>query len=354
MLDGPDGMLDDGPEGMPDDTGTPSGMVVSVMLLTSLFYYAPAMGRWPMAQCVQDPYRRACCGCRPDGGAKQMLKGDEMASLQLFNRIVLGAVVALMGCGGTAEEPEPLGEAPELKPQGGFSGSTGANGASPTAYHANVAALLNAFSVAAAAPGNPSAVNPAIEATGLLATTDGQEVFEYAARCALPAGTLLASGGRTYSGGGILGTTAAWLTGGLTTSQKEDALTCMIAHLNPFGVHVPIFLSGPSVAGTDSSDTQGFTVQEAVWQATIPGPGQAPVYYAWPRANLQNACGLGTDLSWITRICGSPLNTCGVQVRYDFGAACTGSNGKFSCNGRPAIQTTLAEGTLCSLFSALL
>jgi hypothetical protein len=123
----------------------------------------------------------------------------------------------------------------------------------------------------------------------------------------------------------------------------------MIAHLNPFGATVPIFLSGPSVAGTESSDAGGFSVTEAIWQAKIPGPGQAPIYYAWPRVNLLNTCGLLTTLSWITRICGSALNTCGVRVRYDSATACTGSDGSFSCNGSPAIQTTLEDSALCSL-----
>ena len=123
----------------------------------------------------------------------------------------------------------------------------------------------------------------------------------------------------------------------------------MIAHLNPFGATVPIFLSGPSVAGTESSDAGGFSVKEAIWQAKIPGPGQAPIYYAWPRGNLLNTCGLLTTVTWITRLCGSAVNTCGVQVRYDCSTACTGSEGSFSCNGRPAIQTTLEDSALCSL-----
>jgi len=272
-----------------------------------------------------------------------------MALVKMLNGIVLGAAV-LVGCGGTVDDPKLLDEAPDLQAQGGpNTGTSGSNGLSPTAYHANVAALLDAFSVAAADPGNPSAVNPAIEATGLLDTTDGQDVFAYAAKCALPAGAFIESAARTYSGGGILGTTASWLTAGLTTSQKEDALTCLLAHLNPFGAHVPIFLSGPNVAGAESADPLGFTVDEALWQAKIPSPGGAPVYYAWPRMNLLDACGLFGDGSWITRLCGSPVNTCGVQVRYDFIFACTGSDGRYSCNGSPTIQTTLEEGALCPL-----
>jgi len=277
-----------------------------------------------------------------------------MLSFRLLRGIVLGALVVLAGCGGTAESAGGSVEAPGLELQGGPSGSVGMNGESPAAYHANIQALLAAFAVAAVDPSGASAVNPAIEATGLLDTAGGREVFTYAARCALPTGTQLQSGADVYMGGGILDTTASWLTGGLTTSQKEDALTCMIAHLNPFGTHVPIFLSGPSVRGTESSNDYGFTVEEAIWQAKIPGPGLAPVYYAWPRGNLLNVCGLLTDISWITRICGSPLNTCGVQVRYDRSTACAGSNGRFSCNGKPAIQTTLEESALCSLHIDLL
>ena len=271
-------------------------------------------------------------------------------SFQFCKGSVAGVFFLLAGCGGTAEMPGDFETAPDVKPQGGSTkGTCGYNGLRPAAYHANITALLSAFDVAAADPNDASAVNPAIEATGLLATSGGREVFEYAARCALPTEAEIESGTRGYSGGGILTTTAPWVTGGLTTAQKEDALTCMIAHLNPFGATVPIFLSGPSVAGTESSDVGQFGVEEAIWQARIPGPGQAPIYHAWPRVNLLNTCGLLTTLSWITRICGSALNTCGVRIRYDRSTACTGSDGSFSCNGRPATQTSLEESALCGL-----
>ncbi len=271
-------------------------------------------------------------------------------AFQLLKGIVAGVFFMVAGCGGTAEVPEDFEAAPHLGPQGGSTkGTGGLNGLSPVAYHANTAALLSAFGVAAADPNDASAVNPAIEATGLLDTLGGQQVFKYAVRCALRAETEIESGALVYSGGGILTTTDSWATRGLTTAQKEDALTCMIAHLNPFGATVPIFLSGPSVAGTESADAGGFNVKEAVWQAKIPGPGQAPIYYAWPRGNLLNVCGLLTTITWITRICGSAVNTCGVQVRYDSSTVCTGSDGSFSCNGRPAIQTTLKDSALCSL-----
>ncbi|MDI1450969.1 hypothetical protein [Polyangium sp. 6x1] len=261
----------------------------------------------------------------------------------------------LAGCVGAAEAPEDLAEAPELAPQGGPStGMGGMNGLTPAAYHANVTALLASLSVAAANPLNPSAVNPAIEATGLLATADGRDVFEYVTRCALPAGKQLTSGGRVYTGGGILATTGSWVTGGLTTAQKEDALTCMVTHLNTAGAHVPIFLSGPSIAGTQSPAAGDFTIEEAVWQVDLQGPGETPVYYAWPRADLLNTCGLLTSVSWISRICGTALNTCGVQIRYDRATACTGADGLFTCNGAPAIQTTLEESGLCILHLNLL
>ncbi|MRG95424.1 hypothetical protein [Polyangium spumosum] len=261
----------------------------------------------------------------------------------------MGALFLVAGCV-SAEAPVSVEEAADLAPLGGPStGMGGYNGLSPLAYHANVNRLLAALGVAAADPNDPSAVSPALVATGLLDTTAGRDVFSYAARCALPAGTQLASGGRVYTGGGILTTTGAWATAGLSTSQKEDALTCMVTHLNPFSASVPIFLSGPSVAGTQSSEPQGFEVEEAIWQVRLEGPNQTPAYYAWPRVNLLDTCGLLTTVSWITRICGSPLNTCGVQVRYDRGSACAGSDGVFSCNGAPAIQTTLEESDLCIL-----
>jgi len=268
--------------------------------------------------------------------------------------LVLGAGLVAMGCDVAAENAEISTESPALAPQGGPAGSGGINGASPAAYHANVEALLVALAAPAADPSDAFSVNPAIEATGLLATSGGREVFRYATRCALPAGTHLESGNEVYQGAGILTTTSGWLTAGLATAGQEDVLTCLVAHLNPLGAQVPIFLSGPSVARTEDGEDLGFSVEEALWQAQIPGPGRAPVYYAWPRVNLLSSCGLFTQLSWITRICGSLLNTCGVTVRFDMASACVGSEGNFTCNGRPAIQTTLEPAGLCDLHLLLL
>jgi hypothetical protein len=272
-----------------------------------------------------------------------------MKSIPSFLGTVVGAFCTVVGCGSMGEEPAVLHGKPQLEDQGGPSGTVGTNGASPAAFHAHMPALLTAFSVAAADLINPSAVNPGIEATGILVTAQGRNIFGYAARCVLPAGTQLTSGGHVYAGGGILSTTASWLTGGLTTAQKEEALTCMVAHLNPSGMNVPIFLSGPSIAGIESSEDNGFGLEEAIWQAVLP-PGQPPIFYAWPRVGLIDMCDLPTDPSWTTRVCGLTANTCGVQIRYDRDLVCTGSNGRFTCNGKPAIQTTLQEGDLCSLF----
>ncbi|MDI3284281.1 hypothetical protein [Polyangium sp. 15x6] len=264
--------------------------------------------------------------------------------------LALGAFLFSIGCGEAAPGAFELAESPAFELQGGGpAGSGGINGASPLAYHANVMELLAALAVPAADPSDPSAVNPAIEATGLLDTSGGRQVFRYATRCALPAGTNLASGNKTYEGEGILRTTSTWLTTGLATSAQEDVLTCIVAHLNPLGFPVPIFLSGPSVAGTENAGDLGFTVTEALWQVRIPGPGQAPVYHAWPRVDLLSTCGLCTQLSWITRLCGTLLNTCGVSIRYDMASACTGKDGRFTCNGKPAIQTTLEAAALCDL-----
>jgi hypothetical protein len=274
----------------------------------------------------------------------------DMQSRHLFKGALLVGFVTFTGCGDSALNPLEQMDSPGLSFQGGMTGSGGINGASPAAYHANVFRLLAALSVAAAHP-NERDINSAVISTGLLDTADGREVFEYATRCALPTGTELEYAGNVYSGGGILATTASWISGGLSIAQKEDVLTCMIAHLNAFDVHVPIFLSGPSINSNESADTSGFSVEEAIWQAKIPGPGQAPIYYAWPRANLLNLCQVLSTTTWIQRICGTPVNTCGVQVRLDQAFVCSGGNGRYTCNGKPAIETTLKDGDLCTLLT---
>lgn len=272
-----------------------------------------------------------------------------MQGTKWFTTACLIGIGALTGCADMAVEPVELDDSPGLASQGWMNGTGGINGLNPSAYHANVFKLLSALSVPAADPNDALAVNPAVISTGLLDTSNGREVFQYAARCALPAETDLEYAGNVYAGGGILSTTGSWVTGGLTTSKQEDVLTCMVAHLNAFGAQVPIFLSGPSVTSSESGDSGAFFVEEAIWQAKIPGPGQAPIYQAWPRTNLLDVCGLLSVTTWIQRVCGTLINTCGVQVRYDQAFVCSGGNGSYTCNGKPAIETTLQEGGLCTL-----
>ncbi len=277
-----------------------------------------------------------------------------MKSSSLVNILALGLGLVSAGCLGAPDDIDQNLEVPGLSAQDGPDGSSGTNGADPDAFHSNVLTLIDAMGLAAA-DASGTEVNPTIEGMGLLDTAGGREVFSYAVRCALPTTTSLHSNatGESYAGGGLLNTTSGWMSAGLSTAQQEDVLACMIAHLNPFDLHVPIFLSGPSVTISGNANDLGFLLGEAVWQVEINAQG-APTYTIWPLSDLQNVCGSVTDESMITLVCGTPTNDCGVVIRHDFDTACTGTNGSFSCDGKPALQTSLHDSDVsgrhdCSL-----
>jgi hypothetical protein len=268
-----------------------------------------------------------------------------MTTFKSLSALALGiGLLATTGCIGTDDDFDGTIAFSDLETLGGGSpdGSGGTNGAQVAAYHVNVPLLLLAMSVEAEDPYNGDQVNPALENTGLLNTAGGRQMFGYAVRCAFPRGKALkSSAGDEYKGEEILRSALDWPARSLDTSQQEDVLGCMLAHLNPYGIHVPIFLSGPSVTPDAEGDLLGFTFHEAIWQVDL--NGGRPIYNVWPLVDLSSTCGASTDPSVLTRICDQPLGNCGTTLRYDFTNACKGSNGTFVCDGKPAIMTRLEE-----------
>ena len=58
---------------------------------------------------------------------------------------------------------------------------------------------------------------------------------------------------------------------------------------------------------------------------------------------MRDACGPSLEGSLGTRVCGSPEGCADLIIHTDahFAANCTGSDGSYTCLGKPAIQTKL-------------
>lgn len=199
----------------------------------------------------------------------------------------------------------------------------------------------------------PGSAGPELIFTGVFNTDSSRSVTQYAMRCAL-AKTDGVTGGdipTTYAGGGVLGTTSAWTTGSIDAVQVSSVLTCLIAHANHQGNHVPIVLNGPSIQpdGADHSDSD---MIEAVWLAKLESDAAAPngvrvSYNVWPQDDLAAYCGVDAGDTIVNRTCGNLTpEECQVVHRTDFNTACTGSDGIYVCDGLPAIQTSVRASDL--------
>jgi hypothetical protein len=79
-------------------------------------------------------------------------------------------------------------------------------------------------------------------------------VMKYLYACAAPAGAFLTwtnpTTGMTYTWAGLFGLATDWTGGAAPTVAEQQVITaCLAAHVNKFGVHVPIALEGRSATG---------------------------------------------------------------------------------------------------------
>lgn len=214
-------------------------------------------------------------------------------------------------------------------------GSDPGNGLDPVAAMNNMSDLLEAM--------DKGLYDPTNDAVATLASTyDGFMTLWYAADCALPPDSPPFAGSEKPIGDGILTTTSGWATGALSTSQKEDVLTCLVARFNGLGAHVSILMTGDHVDGTTTSGAY-YNTEEAFWVAELSATNEV-TFYAWPLNDLVTYCGPHTVSGVGTRTCGTALGTtCFVDVRATVATDCEDldEDGHYTCLGRPAIKTWL-------------
>lgn len=283
--------------------------------------------------------------------------------LSFYARAITAACfgAVLIGCGGAPEDPGESIDAPLSSAMGGPSGSGGVDGLNPDHFHANKKYLIASAStlLAAAWPANVHALAATQANNALLSTAGGRESLRRIVLCSLDKDDWVYGGNptETFSGGGVMTTTADWRTVAPTLDELHDLFACVVVLLSPFDDHVPVFLSGPSVAS--ALDASSYTFHEAVWTTelfTDSATGQPRLRInAWPHPDLISMCGADLTASLKTQICGSPSGACDLVIRADFSTACAGSSGSWVCDGAAAVETRLratdvdARHPLCAL-----
>src|SRR5690606_28611369 len=98
----------------------------------------------------------------------------------------------------------------------------------------------------------------------LEASEEGRDLLSYVARCALPEGDALVAehGGVTYEFPGLLDLAPAWEDRALTAGEARQVSACLIAHVNAYGVSVPISLRSAGVLDATAEEMSEFPVYE--------------------------------------------------------------------------------------------
>jgi hypothetical protein len=94
----------------------------------------------------------------------------------------------------------------------------------------------------------------------LIATAEGRHVLRYIVRCALEDGDYLRFelDGRIWDMPGLLGIAPEWERRPLSSAGQERMSACLLAHVNAFGIAVPISMRGPRLAEADVVESSVF------------------------------------------------------------------------------------------------
>jgi hypothetical protein len=268
-----------------------------------------------------------------------------MESIMSIQRRVAAFVIAwgplLAGCveGRTVED---LGEARLADRMG----TTGTNGCASDERMEQEANLTYATGKALVASGT-NKVSWEIEDT-LLTTQAGINVFKYAVQCAVPAGVTVTWPGGAATGMGILHEGADWLKGPLSQDVQYQVHACVVAHVNPYDIHVPLLLSGPAV-NDDGGKHVEYGVDEALWVSRR-NVDDVLIHIAWPLKALKSQCGPNPFDALKLRVCGQDPEGCTLMLGDPQDCTFDPASEGFYCLGQPALMTTLQTPGLEELY----
>ena len=131
---------------------------------------------------------------------------------------------------------------------------------------------------------NPLATTGLTSSTYLMNSAAGRATLSYMVRCALPAGRTITktdSTGASYSFAGGIGLTPQWETGTCDGDCQRWISSCMLAHVNTAGIHVPIWIVGQN-ANLGWGQSATYPNQEGTFFGNIFSPnnvGHIDAYY---------------------------------------------------------------------------
>ena len=186
------------------------------------------------------------------------------------------------------------------------------NGLSMNALSMN-ALSMNALSMNALSM-NALSMN-ALSMNGLTDTEDGVELVKYIVRCALEDGDSITIdvGGVQEVIPGLLGVATEWKTGAIDGPHKEIMSACLLAHVNAFGVSVPVSIRSKHDIDTSASEKKTFDIYEASFFGDV--FSETPTVYAC----TGNSNAMVSSSYRAVRVCsddvgGTGVSECGVEV----------------------------------------
>lgn len=143
----------------------------------------------------------------------------------------------------------------------------------------------------------------------LLGTEAGREVLSYVVKCALdPDDVMVAdSGGQRYEFRGLLGLAPKWTERELTENEQELLSGCLLAHVNAFGMPVPISLRSEGALEATDEERRDYPVYEGTFFGQIFEGGMTHAFSCQGSAP-QAALAHSEDREW--RVCTDGTERC--------------------------------------------
>jgi hypothetical protein len=148
-------------------------------------------------------------------------------------------------------------------------------------------------------------------ATDLDTSADGREVLKYVAQCALRDGDVLVAEheGVTYEFPGLLGLAPQWEDAPLPEGAQRAVSACLLAHVNAFGVSVPISLRDRGSLLSSPEERIQYSVYEGTFFGQVFEDGEFKTYSC--QGSVSTAA-LEHSENRALRVCTDSTGECGI------------------------------------------
>ena len=150
-----------------------------------------------------------------------------------------------------------------------------------------------------------------VDSPDLLGTEAGREVLKYVVQCALDPDDIMigTNGGQTYEFPGLLGLTPQWRHRQLTKREQELVSACLLAHVNAFGMPIPISLRSVRALSATEQEREDYPVYEGTFFGQI-FEGSMTRAYTCQGSAAEAALAHSEDRA--LRVCTNGTDQCGI------------------------------------------